>query len=70
MIILNYFIKMYFLLQLMSEQTAKEQITGVETHTSIHFIKHLFRYINCLYKDPQSKHIKFEKDIEKIKITV
>ena len=31
------------------EQTAKEMITCLETNISTHFIKHLFRYINCLF---------------------
>ena len=35
------------------EQTAKEMITCLETNISTHFIKHLFRYINCLFKDPK-----------------
>ena len=54
----------------MSEQTIKEMITCVETNTWTHFIKHLFRYINCLYKDPQSEHIKLEEDKEKRKLNV
>ena len=41
----------------MSEQTAKEMITCVQTNTSTHFI---------VFKDPESKRIKFEKDIEKM----
>ena len=44
------------------EQTAKEMITCLKTNISTHFIKHLFRYINCLFKDPKSKLIKLEKD--------
>ena len=47
------------------EQTAKEMITCIETNISTHFIKHLFRYINCLFKDPKTQHIKLEKDKEK-----
>jgi hypothetical protein len=50
------------------EQTAKEMITCLETNISTHFIKHLFRYINCLYKDPKTKQIKLEKDKEKRKV--
>ena len=50
------------------EQTAKEMITCLETNISTHFIKHLFRYINCLFKDPKSKEIKLEKDKEKRKL--
>ena len=44
------------------EQTAKEMLTCLKTNISTHFIKHLFRYINCLFKDPKSKLIKLEKD--------
>jgi hypothetical protein len=44
------------------EQTAKEIVTCLKTNISTHFIKHLFRYINCLFKDPKSKLIKLEKD--------
>jgi hypothetical protein len=50
------------------EQTAKEMITCLETNISTHFIKHLFRYINCLFKDPKTKQIKLEKDKEKRKL--
>ena len=50
------------------EQTAKEMITCLETNISTHFIKHLFRYINCLFKDPKTKQIKLEKDKEKKKL--
>ncbi len=50
------------------EQTAKEMITCLETNISTHFIKHLFRYINCLFKDPKAKQIKLEKDKEKRKV--
>lgn len=49
------------------EQTAKEIITCLETNISTHFIKHLFRYINCIFKDPKSKEIKLEKDKAKRK---
>jgi len=31
------------------EQTANEMLTCLETNISTHFIKHLFRYINCLF---------------------
>lgn len=50
------------------EQTAKEMITCLETNISTHFIKYLFRYINCLFKDPKTKQIKLEKDKEKRKL--
>ena len=49
------------------EQTAKEMITCLETNISTHFIKHLFRYINCLFKDPKNNQIKLEKDKDKRK---
>lgn len=43
-------------------------LTCLETNISTHFIKHLFRYINCLFKDPKTKQIKLEKDKEKRKL--
>ena len=49
------------------EQTAKEMITCIETNISTHFIKHLFKYINCLFKEPKTTEIKKEKDKEKRK---
>jgi len=49
------------------EQTAKEMITCIETNTSTHFTKYLFKYINCLFKEPKTKLIKQEKDKEKRK---
>jgi hypothetical protein len=49
------------------EQTAKEMITCLETNISTHFIKYLFRYINCFFKEPKSAIIKLEKDKEKRK---
>lgn len=49
------------------EQTAKEMLTCIETNISTHFIKYLFKYINCLFKIPKSKLIKQEKDKEKRK---
>jgi hypothetical protein len=49
------------------EQTAKEMLTCIETNTSTHFIKYLFKYINCLFKEPKTKLIKQEKDKEKRK---
>ena len=49
------------------EHISKEMFTCLETNISTHFIKHLFRYINCLFKDPKSKQIKLEKDKEKRK---
>jgi hypothetical protein len=50
------------------EQTANEMLTCLETNISTHFIKYLFRYINCLFKDPKTKQIKLEKDKEKRKL--
>jgi nitrogenase subunit NifH len=49
------------------EQTAKEMITCLKTNISTHFIKHLFEYINCLFKEPKSKLIKQEQNKEKRK---
>jgi hypothetical protein len=49
------------------EQTAKEMFTCLETNISTHFIKHLFKYINCSFKNPKSEKIKLEKDKEKRK---
>ncbi len=46
------------------EQTAKEMITCIETNISTHFVKYLFKYINCLFKIPKTKLIKQEKDKE------
>jgi len=39
----------------------------IETNISTHFIKYLFKYINCLFKIPKSQVIKQEKDKEKRK---
>ena len=50
------------------EQTAKEMITCLETNISTHFIKHLFKYINCLFKYPKTKQIKLETDKNKRKV--
>ena len=50
------------------EQTANEMLTCLETNISTHFIKHIFRYINCLFKDPKTQQIKLEKDKEKRKL--
>lgn len=49
------------------EQTAKEMITCLETNISTHFTKYLFKYINCVFKEPKSVIIKLEKDKEKKK---
>ncbi len=49
------------------EQTAKEMLTCITTNISTHFIKHLFKYINCLFKIPKSNIIKLEKNKEKRK---
>jgi hypothetical protein len=49
------------------EQTSKEMITCLETNISTHFIKHLFKYINCIFKEPKTKIIKQEKDKDKRK---
>jgi DNA-binding CsgD family transcriptional regulator len=37
-------------------------ITCINTNISTHFVKHLFKYINCLFKEPKSLEIKKEKD--------
>ena len=47
--------------------TANEMITCINTNISTHFIKHLFKYINCLFKEQKSIEIKKEKDKEKRK---
>ena len=47
--------------------TANEMITCINTNISTHFIKHLFKYINCLFKQPKTLEIKQEKDKEKRK---
>ena len=39
----------------------------IKTNISTHFIKHLYRYINVLHKEPRKKIIKEEKDPEKRK---
>ena len=49
------------------EQTAKEMITCLKTNISTHFIKHLFKYINCLFKEPRNILIKQEKNKDKRK---
>ena len=48
-------------------QTANEMITCINTNISTHFVKHLFKYINCLFKESKSIEIKKEKDKEKRK---
>jgi len=49
------------------EQTSLEMLRCIETNISTHFIKYLFKYINCLFKIPKSIIIKQEKDKEKRK---
>ena len=49
------------------EQTAKEMLTCITTNISTHFIKYLFKYINCVFKIPKSNIIKLEKDKAKRK---
>ncbi len=34
-------------------QTANEILTGIKTNMSNHFVKQLFKYINCLFKDQE-----------------
>ena len=52
---------------LIISQTANEMITCINTNISTHFVKHLFKYINCLFKEPKSLEIKKEKDKTKRK---
>ena len=40
------------------EQTAKEMITCINNNISLHFVKHLSKYINELFKNPTAKLIK------------
>jgi len=47
--------------------TANEMITCINTNISTHFVKHLFKYINCLFKQSKSIEIKQEKDKAKRK---
>jgi hypothetical protein len=46
------------------KETSEEMIRCITTNISTHFIKHLFRYINEIFKNPQIKIIKQEKDKE------
>ena len=48
-------------------QTANEMITCINTNISTHFVKHLFKYINCLFKEPKSIEIKKETNKERRK---
>jgi hypothetical protein len=47
--------------------TANEMITCINTNISTHFVKHLFKYINCLFKEPKLLEIKKENNKEKRK---
>jgi len=47
--------------------TADEMVTCIHTNISTHFVKHLFKYINCLFKEPKSLEIKKETNKEKRK---
>ena len=47
--------------------TANEMITCIKTNISTHFVKHLFKYINCLFKQSKSLEIKKETNKEKRK---
>jgi|UniRef100_A0A6C0IRX9 hypothetical protein len=42
--------------------SATEIITCIKTNISTHFVKHLFKYINCLFKYPKSIEIKKERN--------
>src|SRR5688572_151035 len=48
-------------------ESAKEIFTNINTNISTNFIKHLFKYINCLFKEPKTLEIKKEKNKEKRK---
>ena len=47
--------------------TADEMVTCMYTNISTHFVKHLFKYINCLFKEPKSLEIKKVTNKEKRK---
>ena len=47
--------------------TANEIITCINTNISTHFVKHLFKYVNLLFKVPKTIEIKKEKNKEKRK---
>ena len=47
--------------------TANEMITCIKTNISTHFVKNLFKYINCLFKQSKSLEIKKETNKEKRK---
>ena len=49
------------------DQMAKEMLRCIETNISTHFLKHLFKLINCQFKKPKSLEIKKEKNKEKRK---
>ena len=49
------------------EQSAKEMLRCIETNISTHFLKHLFKLINCNFKKPKTDEIKKEKDKSKRK---
>ena len=44
------------------EQQAREMITCIKTNISTHFLEHLYKYINCIFKHPITIEIKKEKD--------
>ena len=46
------------------DQMAKEMLRCIETNISTHFLKHLFKLINCQFKKPKSLEIKKEKNKE------
>lgn len=43
-------------------ESAKEMLTCITTNISTHFVKHLFKYINCIHRDEQAAVIKTEKN--------
>lgn len=46
---------------------AKEMTTCIKTNISIHFLKHLYKYINIKFKKPKTEEIKKNKDKSKRK---
>ena len=49
------------------DKMADEMLRCIETNISTHFLKHLFKFINCKFKKPKTIDIKKEKDKSKRK---
>ena len=49
------------------DKMADEMLRCIETNISTHFLKHLFKFINCKFKKPKTIDIKKEKDKNKRK---